>query len=383
MARMGHHVTIMAPKHNGQLLSIAESPILDKAFQSDRFVHEGVHFVAYHATKIKEAKQVARMQQKMVQNLKNQVKPYFVDALGTASLQEKADVYHAHEWETLYEAIQIKRMLKKKNRSVKVIFDAHELEEDNLLLKLLMREVDHMITVSDSLKKIYASRYPKMPISLIYNSPPFLEQVPSVLKNKNWLFAASKPFTIAYEGTLSKKKGDPYKIIEIVNLLKEARIDAKFNILGNVSLGDTAETNKVISALKSHPNIEYGWVDFKDLPQYWAKVDIGYIYFDLNNQNRVNALPNKFFSYLNSGIPVIVNAASEMERIITKYQCGIVIKKKSPTASDYAAHLLSLHKNRELLKRLSLNAREIMRTLYCWEKMEERLAGIMKSLKKK
>ncbi|WP_284637743.1 glycosyltransferase [Paenibacillus silviterrae] len=381
LAKMGHFVTIMAPKHRGHLLTIANTPNLDKAFQKERFVHEGIAFSTYNANQITDKKQVALMQQSMLQNINNGERSYFVDSLWATALHENADVYIAHEWETLYEAIQIKRWFNKRSRRVKIIFDAHELEDDNLLLKSLMREVDHIITVSDSLKNIYARRYPNIPITIIYNSPPFQEQAASFVHKNKGLTNPGTSFTIAYEGKLSKKKGDPYKIVEIVNLLNKSGMKVKFKILGNVSMANKLETEEVITQLRSHPSIEYGWVDFKDLPQHWANVDAGYIFFDLSNQNRVHALPNKFFSYLNSGTPVVVNAAAEMERFVTKHQCGIVIKKKNPTAADYAVHFLRLHRNRKLLNQLSLNAREIMRKSFSWEKMGERLFGIMKSLK--
>jgi glycosyltransferase involved in cell wall biosynthesis len=379
LARMGHHVTIMAPKHKGQLISLARTPVTDKAFQKGRFINEGVHFVPYQANQIK-GKQIERMKKIMVQNIVKRSQTYFVDSLCTMALRERADVYYAHEWETLYEAVQIKRMLKKQNSHVKVIFDAHELEEHNTLLKVLMREVDHIITVSDSLKSIYSSRYPKIPITVIYNSPHFHEQERPIEKYES-LASADKPFTIAYEGRLSINKGDPYKILEIVNLLNRSSMKVKFMILGTVALTNKLEMNKIIKKLRSHPQIHYGWVDYKDLHQFWTMVDVGYIYFNLNDLNRVYALPNKFFSFLNSGIPVVVNAAPEMESFINKYQCGIIIKKKNPTAADYAAYFASLSKNRELLSRLSINAREIMRTTFCWERMEERLAGVMKLMK--
>lgn len=382
LAAMGHHVTITAPKHKGHLLSISRTPILDKAFRTVTFVHEGVNFVSYNANKIAGKKQVARMQQRMIRNIKYRVQTYFVDPLRTVALRDKADIYHAHEWETLYEAIQIKRILKKQNCTVKVIFDAHELEKHTPLLKLLMREVDHIITVSDSLKNIYARRYPKIPITVIYNSPHFQEYEPVSQDTEEQQPDASKPFTIAYEGMLSKDKGDPYKIMEIVNRLSKVRMEVKFKILGKVALVKQLEMKKVIRNLRLNPRIHYGWVDFQDLSKHWAEADAGYVYFNLNEPNRVYALPNKFFSYLNNGVPVVVNAATEMWRFVNKHQCGIVIKKKNPTAADYADHFIRLNKDRELLNRLSRNAREVMQTTYCWERMEERLADMMNSLQK-
>ncbi len=52
-------------------------------------------------------------------------------------------------------------------------------------------------------------------------------------------------------------------------------------------------------------------------------------------------MPNKFFSYLNNGVPVVVNQASEMKKFIEKHRCGIVIEKEEPSAADYVEQFLA------------------------------------------
>lgn len=449
---MGHHVTVMGPKHKGRLLSISRNPI---SIRKNRFKRDGVHVVTYKANSISGKKRVALMQRRMIQNIKRRLQTYFVDHLWIKALRVKADVYHAHEWETLYEAVQIKRMLRKKKRRVKVIFDAHELEQNTLLLKLLMHEVDHIITVSDSLKRIYAKRYPKTPITVIYNSPTtnkvqitntdntaeiedlgyindstettetidtgtivdtadtpdkfdIPDKVDTIEEDKakvntdhidfssvnapgpfrtatTVIKASTKrslPFTIAYEGMLTKDKGDPYKIIQIVNRCAKSGMNVKFKILGKAIVKNKREQINILKKIRSNRRINYTWVDFKDLPKHLANTHVGYIYFHLNDPNRVYALPNKFFSYLNSGIPVVVNNAAEMRGFINRHKCGIVINKKNPTAADYASQFIRLNANRHLLDKLSQNAMKVMQTTYCWERMEQRLARIYRSLHK-
>lgn len=442
---MGHHVTVMGPKHKGRLLSISRKPI---SIRKNSFKRDGVHVVTYRANRITGKKRVAFMQRRMIQNMKRRVQTYFVDHLWIKALRVKADVYHAHEWETLYEAVQIKRMLRKRKRRVKVVFDAHELEQNTPLLKLLMREVDHIITVSDSLKRIYAKRYPKIPITVIYNSPAMdkvqiantddtaeiedsgniydstktidtiaeaniidkpdtidtediIDTIDSSDKNdtdsrsdkapipigtaptvKKVPAKGSLPFMITYEGMLTKDKGDPYKVIQIVNRCAKSGMNVKFKILGKVVAANKREQMNIVKKIRSNRRISCTWVDFKDLPKHLANTHVGYIYFHLNDPNRIYALPNKFFSYLNSGIPVVVNNAADMRSFINKHKCGIVINKKNPTAADYASQFIRLNANRNLLDKLSQNARNVMQTTYCWERMEQRLERIYRSLRK-
>ncbi|MDQ0255342.1 glycosyltransferase involved in cell wall biosynthesis [Evansella vedderi] len=369
LKKMGFDVTIVAGKREGKLFTIGKKPV----FQKEEFYYDGIHFVTYDAHyPLGQEKKV--MIRKMIEELRNGAQSYFIDGLAQKALAIQADIYHAHEWETLYDAVQIKRILRnEQKRNIKVIFDAHELESDNLLMKELMKEVDYIITVSNGLKSQYAQRYPKVPITVIYNSPHFEKQIPP----KDF---SSKLLTIAYEGSLTKDKGDPEKIAEIINHCK-TKINFKFKIIGGMP--KLPEYQGVMQKMKSNPYIQWvDWVDYHDLPKQLSNVHIGYINFRLNTPNREYALPNKFFSYLNSGIPVVVNAAHEMEEFIKRHKCGIVIKKGEATAEDYATQFVRLYNNRLLLKKMSENARSVIRSTYGWEMMESRLRSIYSVLSK-
>lgn len=130
-------------------------------------------------------------------------------------------------------------------------------------------------------------------------------------------------------------------------------------------------------------NVELtGWVDYHSISKHMKDVDIGWIDFDdlQHSLNRSYALPNKFFSYLNNGIPVVVNKCHEMEEFIRTHHCGLVINKTKATAGDYANAFLYLNKNKEKLKQMSANARSVMEKVYKWENMEDRLLKVYESL---
>lgn len=379
LARMGYDVTVMAPRMNGQLLNVNRKPLNDAEFKADSFVHEMVNVVPYRARHVVFAPQTAGIQNKWLQYLTGVTEDFYHDELLQKAVAVGADVYHAHEPETLCEAVQAKRLLRRQGRKVKVVFDAHELELDTPLLRHLMEEVDHMITVSDGIKSIFARRYPSTPVTVIYNSPNFAH--PS--RTEGSLASGSdagRPFTIAYEGSLTKDKGDPHKILTIVKLLSEAGLDIKFKILGRVDAGSHSDIAKIENELRGHERIEYGWAAYQDIPDHWRHVDVGYIYFNLNVQNRMLALPNKFFSLLNSGIPIVVNAAPEMSDFIQKHQCGVVINKKNAGAEDYAQQFANLYHHRDQLREMSRKASDVMRYQYGWEMMEKELAEIYASL---
>lgn len=370
LKKIGHDVTIVAGKYGGYVFGPDRKPMLDPILRRNEFFFKRVRFLTYNMTYPLNNEHVTEMVKALVEDRQD----YFVDTLYEKALSTDADVYHAHELHTLYEAVQIKRTLRKKGKNVKVIFDAHELEHDSQLLRLLMNEVDHLITVSDSIKEIYEKRYPGIPMTIIYNSPFYQEEIP---KDDDF----NNSFVIAFEGVVIYHKGNPQKIIDIANLCTEKMENFRFEIFGMVP-SQYGEYYKLMHKLiNEHPSINCRWIDYYDLPKEFSKVHVGYIYFETNDSNRVNAMPNKFFSYLNNGVPVVVNQLNDMKKFIEKHECGIVIDKKEPTAEDYVEQFMRLYQDRELLNQMSKNAREAMKNIYCWEKMEERLAEVYESLK--
>ena len=304
--------------------------------------------------------------------------PIDLDGLLDKAMAVQADVYHAHEPETLYEAVQIKRALRQQGKDVKIVFDAHELEADTSLLRALMHETDRLITVSDSIAANYANRYPHVPVTVIYNSPKQL-CVPAE-DTAPVIYSEERPFTIGFEGMMSREKGDPYRMINMLNKLTEAGLHIRLKILGKVIITVNSERMNLERQFKTDPRIQYGWVSYDNINEQWKDVDAGYIYFKLNTPNRKYALPNKFFSLMNSGIPIVVNNAAAMATVIHKNQCGIVIPNPSPTADEYAQQFVKLYRDRELLDAMGRRASAAMKEVYGWERMEQRLQLLYEGL---
>ncbi|RIX52456.1 glycosyltransferase [Paenibacillus nanensis] len=372
LAALGHEVVVMAPRFDGRLLDVNRSPLRNTEFKPEAFMHHGVHVVTYRA-------RIAPPNPKaMLQDIYGGTLHYRLDALMDKAIGIGADVYHAHEPETLYEAVQAKRALRKQGKDVKVVFDAHELEADTSLLRALMQETDRLITVSDSIASIYASRYPQVPVTLIYNSPrlgadPSKEAAPPP-------FSAERPFTIGYEGQITREKGNPYRMLDILNKMTDAGLHVRFKILGKIMITVNSERMNLERQFKADPRIEYGWASYDSLGEQWNDVDAGFIYFKLNTPNRKYALPNKLFSLMNSGVPIVVNDAPAMGAVINKAECGIVIPNPLPSADAYAEQFAKLYHDRELLAAMGRRARAVMQEEYGWERMEERLKTLYEGL---
>uniref|UniRef100_UPI0036D26E26 glycosyltransferase n=1 Tax=Flavobacterium myungsuense TaxID=651823 RepID=UPI0036D26E26 len=127
--------------------------------------------------------------------------------------------------------------------------------------------------------------------------------------------------------------------------------------------------------------IQTGWVDYEEIPEKMKGADLGWVDLDAKGSlNNRYAMPNKFFSYLNNGMPVVVNQCDDMKEFIRKYNCGYIVKGREATAEDYAKGLLDLNFNRKQIHAMSLQARKVMEERFSWAKMEKRLLSIYDEL---
>ncbi|UOR14054.1 glycosyltransferase [Halobacillus amylolyticus] len=378
LQKKGYHVTMIVPRRNGHLFDIDGTPFT-KRFRNKVFTHEGIKMVTYNWESCKD------QLSKVLSNENVWETQGFTNQLTQLAIQQNADIYHTHEYLSLFAGVGIKRLMKKrKGKDVKLIYDSHELTPDPLnprysekhrdelkqKLLIMLDEVDYVITVSDSIKSWYLSHKPKLPVEVIYNSPPLAQKYLPKEYGSNGL-------TIGYEGNFDDKKGMKEKIIGITELCSK-KLDFQFKIVGGSRFNNPFA---IPEPLQSNLTLT-GWVDYLDIPNHLKDVDIGWI--DLENvENSLNfkyAMPNKFFSYLNNGIPILVNKCHEMEAFVNTHQCGVVVEKTNATAQDYADALLYLSQNKSNLKRMSLNSRKVMENLYSWEKMEKRLFNVYQQL---
>ncbi|WP_019152583.1 glycosyltransferase [Robertmurraya massiliosenegalensis] len=373
----GYEVTMIVPRKKGYLFDINGQPLTDK-FLEPIFVHEGIKMITYSFEKSRP------FLNKVLEDESKWEKEAFPNPLTTLAIQENADIYHAHEYLSLFAGIGIKRLMKKtKGKEVKLIYDSHELVPDPLdkrysdpakkklkeKLLFMLKEVDHIITVSDSIKNWYQREIPQLPVEVIYNTPPLSVPTRKIAKNG---------FTICYEGSIEAQKGNIKKIIGISEICSRAIKNFQFKIIGGPRYGESIHIPKF---LKNKINMT-GWVEYQDIQKHMTDVDVGWIDFDdlANSLNRSYALPNKFFSYLNNGVPILVNKAPEMERVVKQHQCGHVVEKPHATAKDFANAIIYLYHHKSLLEEMRENARTIMENVYSWDHMKKRLLAVYANL---
>lgn len=380
LLKQGYDVTMIVPRKKGYLFDI-DGSIFHTSFRSKEFIHEGIKVVTYE--QIYPEKDIKNL----FYNLRDKKATRFTDPLTLLGIEQEADIYHAHELFSLYSGIGIKRALTNKGRKIKVIYDSHELEPDPLIvqpdkikkikkqmLTSMLKETDYVITVSESIKSWFSAIDPHLQVEVIYNSPPLATEYKPERADKPGL-------TLAYEGVLNKKRGNFQKLMQVVEMCNQT-FDLKLKIIGGGKHAQD-DLNANIPPHLTDKVLCTGWVSYDSIPKVMKDVDLGWVDLDaINSLNNRFAMPNKFFSYLNNGIPVLVNQCKDMEAFIQTYQCGYTVKKLEATAQDYFQALLLLHANRDKIRKMSLQARKVMESQFSWEHMEVRLFTVYDRLTK-
>lgn len=298
---------------------------------------------------------------------------YWIKSIWTFR-QEK--YLHCNDLYTLPIGIGIKLLF---NKKTKIVYDCHELETDagiynkkpilkkiaQICEKLLIKKTDHIITVSESIAKIYQKKYNIKKPTLIFNCPNYQKYKNKNLFRKEFDIPKNKKIFI-YQGEFSKHK------MHGVNLLIKSFKNKKINknailvLLGYGALFQ--KTKKIIH----QSNIYFkNAVSSEIYMDYIGSADFGIHILDHSCLNHEYALPNKIFEYIMANLPIIVSNLKEMKKIVKSNKLGIILKKNNTRSIIEAVN--------KILK-TSFNNTEKIKKIYCWENQEKKLLTIYNNL---
>ncbi len=87
--------------------------------------------------------------------------------------------------------------------------------------------------------------------------------------------------------------------------------------------------------------------------------------------------PNKFFDYAASGLPIIINFASEAADLVSQYQAGVFVNPSTP--ENIASALTTLRDNPEQRREMAANSR-LLAENFAREKMASQFRDILKAI---
>lgn len=281
----------------------------------------------------------------------------------------QVDFVHCNDLDTLPIGCLLKACGKKK----KVIYDAHEFEIDDrgdnstfrkkflfTVERFFISKADGVLTVGELIADEYARLYPIRRPIVIMNCPHRKKQYSSTVLREKLHIAPSEKLFI-YQGAFMPGRG-----IERLLLVFET-LPSHYKI---VFMGYGGLEAMILEKAQRCPNIFYHPpVPYQDILTYTSSADYGLALIEDICLSYRWGMPNKFFEYINAGLPVIVFSHGEMPLIVNRYKLGFVWDEKTETFRDFLLRISSL----------TLHPQDIG-DRYTWENQEKKLLSFYKAI---
>ncbi|MBM3349931.1 MAG: glycosyltransferase family 4 protein [Betaproteobacteria bacterium] len=335
------HIVRNAVTHDSRVLK--ETGAILKRFPERNLVIAGFHDQGYAEQELIGNRQVYRWRLKtrpLPKDLFSQAIKFFEwrYRLVSAHMKEPLQVIHNHDLEPLPIAVKLKKLT-----GAKLIYDAHELETERngsrgLRKKLsswtekkYIDHVDHIITVSPSIRDWYKRQYPNKPVSLVRNIPNSSCASTSPFPLRETLEIHNDALLFLYLGGLTKGRG----VEAILDGFEHSDVPHHVLFMGSGPL-----TEQVKAYSRRCARIHYRTpVPPSDVLTIAQGADIGLCHTEDTCLNHRYCLPNKLFECLLSGLPVLASDLPDQAQIVRDHQAGWVI---SPRASELTRFLVNL-----------------------------------------
>ncbi len=296
--------------------------------------------------------------------------PFYFDFIAKA-IEVNADVYHAHEPESYYIALQIA-----KQNGAKVVFDSHESYTTGTAKEIWIKnrhlsELRYLISANHITRGHLVSQHHKIKSAVIYNAAQPSLFTESIRQNK------PKEIIIAHDGYLPFNRGLK-EMLEAFKIVNQKHKETKFKIIGTTigkerTFFDTfIQENHLTQAVE-----ETGWVPYEKVPELLAECHIGIIAKTPSVNNIIGGPPIKYYNYTGAGMAVIDVDMPETTRLLSKYKNGISIPSRSVT--DLANGMLKLIETPELLEKYQSNSCLAFQHLN-WDKEGEKLVDFYENV---
>lgn len=291
-------------------------------------------------------------------------------------LFKKANILWANDLDTLLPNYWISRL-----KNIKVVYDSHEYFTESVykksskriwekLEKSLFPRLKNVITVNDSIKKVYEEKY-RVPITVIRNVPyRFIKRE----SDKKIILPRDKKILIIQGMGLNENRGAE-EAVEMMQFLPDKFV---LYFIGNGTILN--QLKQMVSELQLQSKIIFmDALPYDQMMGYTTQAYLGLIFekIDVSDEHRFS-LPNKFFDYLHAGIPVLSSEAPEIKRIIEEYNVGDFIVSFDP--KEIAQKIISISKDEETYKTWKYNTVKASANLN-WENEEKVLISFMNRLK--
>lgn len=253
------------------------------------------------------------------------------------ALSFKADVYHAHDLNTLLPAY-----LAAKKTGAKVVYDSHELySERNTLLKepaffkwaikkfeaFLIRRVNAVITVNESIAIELSNLY-KIPVPFVIMNCPIYRLGTRNNLLREMLGLNGSQQVILYLGAITFNRG----LEESITAMQKVNN----GVLAVMGYGKP-EYISVLKERASRLGVEEKVYFISPVPphevvKYAASADIGIVPIQNACKSYYYCSPNKLFESMMAGLPVAASDFPELRRVIEETNSGYLFNPSDPNS---------------------------------------------------
>jgi len=286
-------------------------------------------------------------------------------------LFQKSDILCCIDLDTML-PVYFVSMMKRKTR----VYDAHEYfsQQKEIVTRAKIYRFWHFIektfvpkfrngyTVSEGIANAFKKNY-DVEYTVIRNMP-LLKTLPAkAFESKN----------IIYRGSVNEGRGFEY----LIPAMKS--IPAKLIIFGDGNFFEQAK--KLVYENQLQDKIEFrGKILPSELDAATVNSYLGLNLVEMTGHNQYMSLANKFFDYIQNGIPQITMNFPEYKKINDEFEVAVLIDDLSENCiSTTLDHLLE---DEELYSRLRENCLKA-RQIYNWQNEEKKLLDFYNQLKRK
>jgi glycosyltransferase involved in cell wall biosynthesis len=288
---------------------------------------------------------------------------------------KKPDILWSNDLDTLLPNFIISRLKK-----IKLIYDSHEYFTMSVykpssrkvwekLENYIFPKLKNVITVNDSIKKVYEQKY-NVPVTVLKNVA--YKSVEDALNTK-LLFTVNKKILIMQGTGLNENRGAE----EAVLMMQFLPDYFQLYFIGRGTILE--KLKQMVTDLQLHERVIFiGVMPYDNMMQYTKQSFLGLIFEKINfNEEHMFALPNRFFDYMKAGIPVLTSKAIEIKTIVDKYIVGGFIENFNP--EEMAKKVIEINEQPEIYKTWKRNTTSVAAE-FCWENEEKKLISFMQNL---